>query len=1014
MNVSAEEPFKIIYSFYSHQILGLLVEAYAVSVDAQGKMRYQHQLLSSSNKEEFRSEMDKDDDFLISEIERMTPENLVRKHYAKAQEKRIKAHDFFLKIAAENELINKNKNAPETGSRKSETTSEIKVALQFMMGMVEKTMSNILPVLLSGNKYVFESDPNGGPNYGRRLFFVKEKPQVVYHFNRHANGTDVSTTIRQEGQIIPLQGRKSAIVLSKKPPFLLLDDKVYHFDEQTDISKLKPFFKNTSILVPSKLEGVYYKDHILPLIQHAEVQAVGFEIDRINDTPKALLKFGDVPTGRQAQLFQETRKKSQVAHDDDEVLVQEDVVQQYLFFELCFMYQDFQFKDIPVVENTVTLEEKDGQFYFYKVERQSSYEAEKRQLLVSHGLTIQNGQCYLEKSKAFEWIEKHLNMLYESGIELVHAGNEHKKYFLGVTHISLDISENHDWFDVRAIAKFGDFEIPLTRLRKYLLTHTREFQLPDGTTAVIPDSWFAKYADLFHFSTEKEGSCQLSKQHLVLVEELKNDEYARVDISDRLERFRLMDGVQDNDLPKGFNGELREYQKAGYDWLRFLDEYSFGGCLADDMGLGKTVQALAFLQYQKEVNPGQPSLLIMPTSLVYNWEKEAQRFTPRMRIFCYTGAGRVKDVYHFRYYDLIITSYGIARVDADVLSRFYFNYIILDESQAIKNPSSNIAHAVGQLKSRRRLVITGTPVENSTLDLWSQMNFVNPGLLGSQAYFRRYFQIPIERMQDEQANRKLHALIKPFILRRHKSQVAQELPEKTETIQYCTMSEEQAKRYEEVKSSYRNHILTQIEEKGIAQSQFLLLRGLTTLRQLANHPAMVEDEYTHGSGKMETILHKLEEVITHGNKVLIFSQFVKHLALLRQHLNERNIPYAYLDGATRDRQAQVEQFQQDKSVRVFLISLKAGGTGLNLTAADYVFLLDPWWNPAVEAQAIDRAHRIGQENKVVIYKFITQDTVEEKILALQQNKKNLAQSLITNEDGFMKKLTKDDIEEMLK
>jgi SNF2 family DNA or RNA helicase len=307
------------------------------------------------------------------------------------------------------------------------------------------------------------------------------------------------------------------------------------------------------------------------------------------------------------------------------------------------------------------------------------------------------------------------------------------------------------------------------------------------------------------------------------------------------------------------------------------------------------------------------------------------------------------------------------------------------------------------------LVLTGTPLENSTMDLWSQMTFTNPGMLGNQQFFRNEFQIPIEKKADDSKLQRLYTIIKPFMLRRHKSQVATELPPKIETIHYAQMSELQEAEYEEAKSYYRNLILQHIENEGIAKSQMVVLQGLTKLRQLANHPRMTDKEYEGDSGKLDDVVQKLESILEGNHKVLIFSQFVKHLDLFREYLDKNSHTYAYLDGSTQDRQAQVEKFQNNPDIKIFLISLKAGGLGLNLTAADYVFILDPWWNPAIEAQAVDRAHRIGQVNTVFTYKFITKNTVEEKILALQKSKQRLANELVTTEESFVKSLSKNDV-----
>jgi len=392
---------------------------------------------------------------------------------------------------------------------------------------------------------------------------------------------------------------------------------------------------------------------------------------------------------------------------------------------------------------------------------------------------------------------------------------------------------------------------------------------------------------------------------------------------------------------------------------------------------------------------------------------EANKFAPHLRVLNYTGTLRNKDIRRFEKYDIVLTSYGITRLDVELLQNFYFNYIILDESQVIKNPSSNIAKAVRELKSRHKLVLTGTPLENTTMDLWSQMSFINPGMLGTQSYFRHEFQVPIEKKGEEAKSKKLNAVIKPFVLRRHKSQVATELPEKVEHIQYSVMTTEQEKRYEEVKSYYRGKILDLIDKEGLGNSRFTILEGLTKLRQLANHPKMIEPSYSGDSGKLEDITHMLENAMAEDHKVLVFSQFVKHLDIVRQYLKSNKINFAYLDGGSTDRKEQVERFNKDPKIKVFLISIKAGGLGLNLTEADYVFILDPWWNPAVEAQAIDRAHRIGQKRKVFSYKFITRNSVEEKILLLQQKKLKLSSELIVTEESIMKQLTRDDISQML-
>jgi non-specific serine/threonine protein kinase len=478
----------------------------------------------------------------------------------------------------------------------------------------------------------------------------------------------------------------------------------------------------------------------------------------------------------------------------------------------------------------------------------------------------------------------------------------------------------------------------------------------------------------------------------------------------RRNRLRSFERIQPHPVPSGFTGELRPYQKTGLDWMHFLHDYGFGGCLADDMGLGKTIQVLAFLQSLKEQGKaGAAVLLVVPKSLITNWQRETARFVPDLRIKEYMGNARKKDTAEFDQYDIILTTYGTMLRDVDLLRTYRFHYVILDESQAIKNPLAQSAKACRLLNSEHRLVMSGTPVENNTFELWSQFAFLTPGLLGSMEYFKREFALPIESKQDEATAQLLRKLVYPFILRRTKEQVAPELPPRTERILYTDMEPAQRKLYNQTRDRYRGILLGLIESEGFDNVRMKILEGLLRLRQICIHPVLVEPTYRGEAPKFELLFETLETLGAEQHKALIFSQFVETLHIVRKELDERHISYAYLDGKTRDRQQQVDTFQNDPQVRFFLISLKAGGLGLNLTAADYVIHLDPWWNPAVEMQANDRAHRIGQNKPIFIYKIIARDTVEEKILQLQDRKRALVNQLITNEASFFKSLTPDDV-----
>jgi len=576
-------------------------------------------------------------------------------------------------------------------------------------------------------------------------------------------------------------------------------------------------------------------------------------------------------------------------------------------------------------------------------------------------------------------------------------------------------SSGIDWFDLKVEISFGDQSVSLADVRKAILKKQNFVELGDGSIGMLPDEWVQKHAQLFRLGQvdNKNDTIRLSKRHFTLLEhyrDLINDPKLLKELDDKKEKLLNFREIKKVKLPKNVKATLRPYQEEGYRWLNFLDEFGWGGCLADDMGLGKTLQMLTFLQAQKNKRPDGLHLVVLPKTLVFNWQAEAARFCPDLRLHVHTGTGRAKNADGFADTDIVLTTYGAVRYDIDWLRNVRFDYVVLDESQAIKNPGSQISKAVKLLRARNRMAMTGTPVENNTFDLYSQFDFLNPGFLGSEELFRTEYANPIDRQQDAARATELRQLIYPFLLKRTKDEVAKDLPDKTETILYCEMGKQQRRVYEAFRDRYRDLIEGKISQEGADKAAFLILEGLLKLRQICDSPALVktDEDYGHDSAKLDELLREIEENAS-NHKIVVFSQFLGMLDLVRQRLDRDRVPYEYLDGQTQDRAGRVQHFQNNADCRVFLMSLKAGGVGLNLTEADYVYLIDPWWNPAVEQQAIDRVHRIGQTKRVFAYRMICKDTVEEKILILQDRKRALASELISTEAGFLKKLSPADI-----
>jgi superfamily II DNA or RNA helicase len=652
------------------------------------------------------------------------------------------------------------------------------------------------------------------------------------------------------------------------------------------------------------------------------------------------------------------------------------------------------------------------------VRRDRAAEREALAALPRHGFTPPRGAT-LDGEEVVHHVEVARNRLDGSVAQLAAAGwavEVAGRRYRPAGSVAWNVTSGIDWFELSADIDFGGISADFPALLEALAAGHRAVELSDGSLGILPESFAAQFAPFAALAQSHDGKLRYGRIQVALLDALLAGQ-PRTQVDEAFERLREQlaagERPEAEDEPEGFQGTLRHYQREGLGWLVFLEGLGLGGCLADDMGLGKTIQVLALLLRRKaEVTaaglPHRPTLVVVPKSLVFNWMDEARKFSPELRVVNHTGNARLETAGDLGEHDIVITTYGTLRRDIIRHRETEFDYVVLDEAQSIKNAASQAAKACRLLKARHRLALTGTPVENHIGELWSIFEFLNPGQLGSAARLRRF-------LADGRGSADLVArAVRPYLLRRTKAEVLSDLPEKTEQTLFVELGEEQRKAYDELRHHFRAELSGRIGRLGIGRSRIAVLEALLRLRQTACHPGLVDPaRIDDPSAKLDALLEQLDEVIDEGHKVLVFSQFTSFLAILRRKLDARPLPYEYLDGRTTDRQARVARFQEDPDCRLFLVSLKAGGQGLNLTAADYIYILDPWWNPAVEAQAVDRAHRIGQLRRVFAYRLIARDTVEEKILALQDKKRELAESIVRADAGVIGNLTAEDVELLL-
>lgn len=628
-----------------------------------------------------------------------------------------------------------------------------------------------------------------------------------------------------------------------------------------------------------------------------------------------------------------------------------------------------------------------------------------------------HADCFYIHRKHFlepEWFLSAFEAWRSKGIAIL-GFNELKNNKLNAykATISIKVISGIDWFETAIKVQFAQQTVSLKHLHRSIRKKSKFIQLDDGTMGILPKEWLEKFEAYFGAGEMIGETLQTPNINYASIEELYEEELLDRETKARLILYRNklsdFERIEVVPVPKALQATLRGYQQEGLNWLSFLDGFNFGACLADDMGLGKTVQVLAFILSQREKLGHNTNLVVVPASLVFNWQQEIKKFAPSLKLRTVYGSDRAKIIAGFDQYEVILTSYGTLLSDIRWMKDYRFNYIFLDESQTIKNPDSQRYKAVRLLQSRNKVVLTGTPIENNTFDLYGQFSFACPGLLGNREQFKRLYAVPIDQFKDSKRAAELQRRINPFLLRRTKEQVADELPDKTEMVIYCEMGEQQRELYESCRKEIRDYLMG-VAEDELHKSSMHVLQGITKLRQICNSPAILgkEEYYGNASAKLDVLMEQIESKSPY-HKILVFSQFVSMLDLIKAELEKRQIEFAYLSGQTKNREAVVNAFQDRSELRVFLISLKAGGVGLNLTKADYVYLVDPWWNPAVENQAIDRAYRIGQHQNVMAVRLICPDTIEEKIMLMQERKKDLANDLIKTETAIFKSLTKTDL-----
>ncbi|MDR0940574.1 MAG: ATP-dependent helicase [Mediterranea sp.] len=861
---------------------------------------------------------------------------------------------------------------------------------------VEKKLREMLELIREHGLPLYQKQPIGHPLHPYHAYRVYPlDTEIRFAFTADERRFSYRLQCYYDGEPFSLMDKKPVTVLTTSPTALLLGMELRFFPN-IESNRLLPFVKKESISVDIAQLERYVDNIVIPIARYHEVETSGLPITEESRPCQSLLTIEDTTAGRQ-------------------------------HLRLEFRYGDYSF--VPgrqVRMRRVVFKDANGQVRFFA--RDTATEERALHALTDNGWIRVSDALFRLSSKAAEksvaeWVDCHKELLRTT---FLLSGKRGKAaYCYDEIRMEESCDETPDWFELRITVVIGELRIPFSRFRRHILEDRHEYRLPDGRIILLPEEWFSKYANLFAEGVDTERGIRLRRVFVGVVGDALDKGGTKL--------LPTKETIVPIPVPAEVKATLRPYQLKGFAWMTALAREGFGGCLADDMGLGKTLQTLTLLQAaytsttdgtaveadgQLAMFAPRPSskpatLIVVPTSLLHNWRRETSRFTS-LAATDFSTATALDPERPERFFDgfqLVFTSYGMMRNNIDTLRLYPFEYIVLDESQNIKNSESLTFRAAIQLQGRHKLVLTGTPIENSLKDLWAQFRFIEPDLLGTEPEFQRRFIGPI-RQGDTRMEERLRQLVTPFILRRGKREVAPELPPLTEETVYCEMSPEQELLYQQEKNSLRNMLLqpsARTDRKGVLNA----LNGILRLRQLACHPRLFDAAFEGDSGKMEQIVDTFDTLRSEGHKVLIFSSFVGYLELLAHTFRQHGWEYALLTGSTTHRPAEIARFTDTPDVQAFLISLKAGGVGLNLTQADYVFIIDPWWNPAAEAQAIARAHRIGQDKQVIAYRFITQGSIEEKILHLQARKRKLVETFVTDND-VLSALSDEEWDELLR